>query len=116
MGLLDGRKGLVFGIANERSIACHVAKTFLDEGAVCGFPHLPGEKNERRTRKALEAIDTGNPWMMPCDASNDEDLDAVIDAIIESARTGKIGDGKIFVTPLENAIRVRTSETGSSAL
>ena len=37
-------------------------------------------------------------------------------AIVESARTGKIGDGKIFIMPLENVIRVRTSETGSSAL
>jgi nitrogen regulatory protein PII len=49
-------------------------------------------------------------------AIDDEQADAVIDAIIESARTGKIGDGKIFVTSLENAVRVRTSETGSTAL
>ena len=49
-------------------------------------------------------------------AIDDDQLDAVVDAIIESARTGKIGDGKIFVSPLENAIRVRTGETGSSAL
>ena len=49
-------------------------------------------------------------------AIDDDQLDAVIEAIIESARTGKIGDGKIFVLPLENAIRVRTGETGSSAL
>ncbi|MDH3390165.1 MAG: P-II family nitrogen regulator [Gammaproteobacteria bacterium] len=49
-------------------------------------------------------------------AIDDDQLDAVIEAIIESAKTGKIGDGKIFVIPLENVIRVRTSETGSSAL
>jgi len=49
-------------------------------------------------------------------AIDDDRLDAVIDAIIETARTDKIGDGKIFVTPLENAIRVRTGETGGSAL
>ena len=49
-------------------------------------------------------------------AIDDAQLDDVIDAIIEAAKTGKIGDGKIFVTPLENAIRVRTGETGSSAL
>ena len=49
-------------------------------------------------------------------AVDDDQLDAVVDAIIESARTGKIGDGKIFVSPLENVIRVRTSETGSSAI
>ena len=47
----------------------------------------------------------------------DDDLtDQVIDTIIESARTGKIGDGKIFVTNLENVVRIRTGESGSSAL
>ena len=49
-------------------------------------------------------------------AVEDNQVDSVIEAIIETAKTGKIGDGKIFVTPLENAIRVRTSETGPSAL
>jgi nitrogen regulatory protein P-II 2 len=46
----------------------------------------------------------------------DEQLDAVIDAIINSANTGKIGDGKIFVTPIEQAIRIRTGETGNEAV
>jgi len=49
-------------------------------------------------------------------AVDDDRVDAVIDAIVESARTGKIGDGKIFVTDLENVVRIRTGETGSSAL
>ena len=49
-------------------------------------------------------------------AVEDSQVDPVIDAIIESAKTGKIGDGKIFVTSLENVVRVRTSETGASAL
>ena len=39
-----------------------------------------------------------------------------IDAIVDAARTGKIGDGKIFVTNLENVVRIRTGESGSSAL
>jgi nitrogen regulatory protein PII len=42
--------------------------------------------------------------------------DAVIEAIGEAARTGRIGDGKIFVLPLEGAMRVRTSEMGADAL
>ena len=43
-------------------------------------------------------------------------LDQVIEAISKSANTGKIGDGKIFVSPIEQAIRIRTGETGSEAL
>ena len=43
-------------------------------------------------------------------------VESAIDAIVKSARTGKIGDGKIFVTPVEQALRIRTGETGSNAL
>ena len=46
----------------------------------------------------------------------EERVDAVIDTIISSARTGKVGDGKIFVTPVENAIRIRTGERGEDAV
>ncbi len=43
-------------------------------------------------------------------------LDHAVDAIIKAAHTGKIGDGKIFVTSVEQVIRIRTGETGESAL
>jgi nitrogen regulatory protein P-II 2 len=43
-------------------------------------------------------------------------LDRVVEAIAKSARTGQIGDGKIFVTPIERALRIRTGETNSDAL
>lgn len=46
----------------------------------------------------------------------DEQVDAVIDAVTRAANTGKIGDGKIFVTALEQAIRIRTGETGNAAV
>ena len=46
----------------------------------------------------------------------DDLVDAAIDAIEGAARTGKIGDGKIFIQPLEQSIRIRTGETGESAL
>ncbi|MGE3297427.1 MAG: P-II family nitrogen regulator [Porticoccaceae bacterium] len=49
-------------------------------------------------------------------AVDDAMLDNVIDAITSVARTGKIGDGKIFVVPLEQVIRIRTGETGSDAV
>ena len=46
----------------------------------------------------------------------DSMVDDVIEAIVKAARTGKIGDGKIFVMPVEQAIRIRTSESGDAAL
>ena len=46
----------------------------------------------------------------------DDDTQKVIDVIIAGARTGEVGDGKIFVTPVSNAIRVRTGEAGEIAL
>jgi nitrogen regulatory protein P-II 2 len=49
-------------------------------------------------------------------AVTDTQLDAALDAIATTANTGKIGDGKIFVTALEQVIRIRTGETGSDAL
>ena len=46
----------------------------------------------------------------------DEQVDQAIEAIINAAKTGKIGDGKIFVLPVEQAIRIRTGEEGNDAL
>ncbi len=45
-----------------------------------------------------------------------EQLDQVMEALVAAARTGQIGDGKIFVTPLEHAVRIRTGETDTGAL
>ncbi len=47
---------------------------------------------------------------------SDENQQTAIDAILKSAHTGQIGDGKVFVYDLENAIRIRTGETGGEAL
>ena len=46
----------------------------------------------------------------------DEGVDRVVEAIGSAAKTGQIGDGKIFVTPIEQALRIRTGETGADAL
>ncbi len=46
----------------------------------------------------------------------DETADRVVEAIVESARTGHIGDGKIFVLPMEEVVRIRTGERGSDAV
>ena len=46
----------------------------------------------------------------------DDQIERTVEAIIEAARSGKIGDGKIFVLPVEEAIRIRTGETGETAI
>lgn len=47
---------------------------------------------------------------------SDNQLDQCVEAIVSAARTGKIGDGKIFISPVEQVIRIRTSEQGESAI
>lgn len=46
----------------------------------------------------------------------DEDVEKAVNAIVESAKTGKIGDGKIFVSPVEKVVRIRTSEEDEEAI
>jgi len=48
--------------------------------------------------------------------SSDETAPQIVKAIMEAARTGKIGDGKIFILPVDDAVRIRTGETGEEAL
>ncbi|MDX2115191.1 MAG: enoyl-ACP reductase [Planctomycetota bacterium] len=80
MKLLEGKQGLVIGVANDRSYATFIAEAIVAHGGRCAFTHLPGEKNERRTRKAVESLGITDAWMFPCDAGKDEDLDAAFDA------------------------------------
>ena len=46
----------------------------------------------------------------------DDVVEHAVEAIVKAARTGKIGDGKIFVTPVEQVVRIRTGETGTDAI
>jgi nitrogen regulatory protein P-II 1 len=48
--------------------------------------------------------------------AREEDVSRIVEAIVEGARTGKIGDGKIFVTPLDDVVRIRTGERGPDAV
>lgn len=84
MKLLEGRHALIVGIANERSYAWHIAAALLEHGCRCAFTHLPGEKNERRTRRAVEALGIADPWLAPMDASSDEQIDATFARYAES--------------------------------
>jgi len=81
MSLLEGKTGLVFGVANDRSIAWHIARNAVAHGAVCAFSHLPGEKMEQRVRRTLEAGGLGDAWLSPCDVASDDDLDALFGAL-----------------------------------
>jgi enoyl-[acyl-carrier protein] reductase I len=77
MELLEGKTGLVFGVANERSYAWHISKSLVENGATCAFGCLPGEKNEARTRFAVEALGIEDPWIRPCEVSSDAEVDRV---------------------------------------
>lgn len=77
MGLLAGKKGLILNIANDRSIAAHIATNCVQQGATCGFGFLPSdnrEKSERRVRKAMQEMGFAESWLAPCDVSNDESI------------------------------------------
>jgi enoyl-[acyl-carrier protein] reductase I len=82
--LLAGKTGLIVGIANDRSYAWHIAKALLDHGAKCAFTHLPGERNEHRTRRGIESLGVTSPWLEPMDAASDEQLDAAFTKYAES--------------------------------
>ena len=83
MGLLDGKKGLILNIANDRSIATHIASNAIKQGAKCGFGFLPMdniEKSQRRVRKAMEENGFADAFLHPCDVSKDEDIETFFSA------------------------------------
>lgn len=81
MALMSGKRGLVVGIVNENSYAWSIAESLKANGAELLFTHLPGEKMERRVRKAVEALGIQSPWMDSMDAGSDQDLDRVFGRI-----------------------------------
>jgi enoyl-[acyl-carrier protein] reductase I len=87
MGLLDGKKGLILSIANDRSIGWHIASSAIRQGARCGFGYLPIEKMERRVRKAMEEGGFGQEWLYPCDVSKDEDIEKFFNSAREQFGT-----------------------------
>lgn len=84
MGLLEGKKGLILNIANDRSIAAHIANNCVKQGATCGYGFLPmgdAAKSERRVRKAMEENGFGDSWLHQCDVSSDESIAAFFDGV-----------------------------------
>lgn len=85
MGLLTGKTALIFGVANDHSIAWGISQAFHREGATLGFSYA-GEKLERRVRPLAESV--GSDWVEPCDVGKDEDIAAVMEKA--KARFGEI--------------------------
>ena len=113
-GLLEGKKGLVLNVANDRSIAWHIGNNALKQGATVGFGYLPIEKMERRVRRSLDEMGAQNAWLHPCDVGSDESIDAFfqaaeqqfgsIDFLVHSlalANKDYLAIGKFLTTPRE---------------
>ena len=102
-----------FKLDDVREALSSLGVTGLTVYEVKGFGR---QKGHTELYRGAEYVVDYIPKMKIEVAIDDGLLDAVIDAIVETAQTGKIGDGKIFVTNLESVIRIRTGETGSDAL
>lgn len=85
MGLFDGKKGLILGVANDHSIAWAIAKKILAEGGQCGFSHLPDrpdddrQKNRRRVEKCLDKAGATASFLVPLDVQSDENIASVME-------------------------------------
>ncbi|MCL4126372.1 UNVERIFIED_CONTAM: hypothetical protein GTU68_025634 [Idotea baltica] len=75
MGLFDGKKGLILGVANDRSIAWAIAETIMAEGGSCGFTHLPDREDDARKKNRMRVEKS---FLVPMDVSNDDDIAAVV--------------------------------------
>src|ERR1051325_1783141 len=78
MGLLDGKRGLIFGVANDRSIAWAISEALHAEGAELGFTYA-GEALEKRVRPLAGGI--GAQMILPCDVAKDEQIDEVFSVV-----------------------------------
>ncbi len=83
MGSFEGKKGLILGVANDRSIAWAIARRVMNEGAMCGFTHLPDrpdderKKNRRRVEKCL-GDDSRAKFLVPLNVQDDEQIAQVM--------------------------------------
>ncbi len=78
MGLLDGKRGVIFGVANDRSIAWAISETFHGEGAELAFTYA-GEVLEKRVRPLAQSI--GAKIILPCDVTKDEEVERVFSTL-----------------------------------
>jgi enoyl-[acyl-carrier protein] reductase I len=84
MGMFDGKKGLILGVANDRSIAWAISQVIMENGGLCGFTHLPDkpdddrQKNRRRVEKLIEHYPDNAKFLVPLDVQKDDDIAAVM--------------------------------------
>jgi enoyl-[acyl-carrier protein] reductase I len=83
MGLFDGKKGLILGVANDHSIAWAIARFIMAEGGDCGFTHLPDRPDDprQRNRHRVALLTEPEPrakFLTPLDVTKDEDIAAVM--------------------------------------
>lgn len=119
-------------IAFIRTSKMNATKKKLDELNISSVTAIPvlGRGNQRGLNPVLagieiskDAIVKGNvtgmrfvPKRMLIIVAKDEDVETIVNALVKVNKTGFIGDGKIFVCPTDNAMRVRTQESGNAAL
>jgi enoyl-[acyl-carrier protein] reductase I len=87
MGIMQGKRGLIVGVANDHSYAYHIADSLGKQGAQCLFTHLPGEKMQRRVAKAVEQLEIDDPWLVSMDAGSDENISAVFKRLADDFGT-----------------------------
>jgi enoyl-[acyl-carrier protein] reductase I len=82
MGMFDEKKGLILGVANDRSIAWAIAQVIMKEGGVCGFNHLPDkpdderQRNRRRVTTLTDQFKDNARFVLPLDVQKDDDIAA----------------------------------------
>jgi len=85
MGYFEGKKGLILGVANDRSIAWAIAKEIMEQGGKCGFSHLPDKpedekkKNRRRVSQLTDQYPTQAPFLEPLDVNQDDHIAAIME-------------------------------------
>ena len=102
-----------FKLEEVREALAEVGVTGLTVTEVKGFGR---QKGHTELYRGAEYVVDFLPKMKVEVVVKDTDVERCIEAVVRAAKTGKIGDGKIFVTPVEQAVRIRTGESGSNAL
>ena len=110
---MDGKRGLVVGIANDHSYAYSIAESLIRVGADCAFTHLPGERMERRCRKAVAQLGQDDPWLESMDAGSDDDLDRVsTERNTDRFQIHTVGLGMNRISNQDGTLRLIAEENG----